>query len=136
MVSQNRDAFFKDSQTCSSYSRSSSWVCLLRECGVFILHPLYKLFLLHLVSQHVHQVDCFSVWVSGALQCIGNPGIRLTAYINKQVTGGYFKISSMVGWKLCISVPLPKSRVRSTFSAWSPRISFTQSYSGKIVATI
>ena len=58
---------------------------------VFILHPLYKLFFLHLVSQHVHQVDCFSVWVSGALQCIGNPGIRLTAYINKQVTGGYFQ---------------------------------------------
>ena len=59
--------------------------------AVFFLHSLYKLFLLHLISQHIHQVDCFSVWVSGALQCIGYPGIRLTAYINKQVTGGYLQ---------------------------------------------
>ena len=45
-------------------------------------------------------------------------------------------VAAIVGWKLCMSVPFPRSRVRSVLSAFSPRISFTQSYSGKIVVTI
>ena len=58
---------------------------------IFILHSLYNFFLFRLVSQHVHQIDGFSFRVSGAFQYIGYPGIGLSAYINKYVTGGYLQ---------------------------------------------
>ena len=58
---------------------------------IFILHSLYNFFLFHLVSQHFHQIDGFSVRVSSALQNVGYPGIRFAAYVNKYITGGYLQ---------------------------------------------